>query len=211
MSAQLKTILEEHAPSTVYHMTHINNLASIFEHGLYAHNNPFKHKDISNQAVNSRRGRIIDSVYHRSLHDYVPFYFNPRNAMLYKTQREFRDQIVILGFDSRILLQPNSLFTNANAVASDTMGTNDLQQLQTFNWNLIFSRSWNGYGEHVKKAMMAEVLIHQHLSLETLESISCSSAQTTAIINLYCQKKPVKLNNTVKINTDTTLFFENLL
>ncbi len=210
MSAQLKTTLEELAPSTVYHMTHIGNLKSIIENGLYSHNNTYQQVDISNQTVNKRRN-IKEPIYNKKVHDYVPLYFNPRNAMLYKTQREYRDNIVILGFDSRVLLTQNSLFTNANAAVSDTVFSNDLQQLKEFNWNLIFSSSWNGYGDHVKKAMMAEVLIYQHLKLDKLESINCSSRETANKISRYYQNNPNKLHKNVKISLDTQLFFENLL
>jgi len=37
------------------HMTHIDNLESIFKYGLLAHNNPYKQIDISNTEVNARR------------------------------------------------------------------------------------------------------------------------------------------------------------
>lgn len=203
MSAQLKEQLEELAPPMLYHMTHIDNLDSILTHGLYAHNNPLQQQDISNRAVNSRRG-YADPIYHKSIHDYVPFYFNPRNAMLYRTQSQYKDNIVILGFDSRLLLMENMLFTNGNAAANGTQFFNDLQALKTFNWNLIFSRSWNGYGEHVKKLMMSEVLINQHLRQDMIESINCSSTR---------MKKAIKNNfslNTINVTADTNLFFENL-
>lgn len=210
MNAQLKTTLEEFAPSTVYHMTHISNLTSILEHGLYAHNNAFQKRDISNQTVNSLRN-CEEPIYYNNLHDYVPLYFNPRNAMLYKTQNQYKDDIIILGFDSHILLTQNSLFTNANAATMKTVFSNDLQELKFFNWNLIFSSSWNGYGDHVKRAMMAEVLIYQHLNLDMLESINCSSKRTKRTVERYCQNRSSKLNRKMTISLNTQLFFENLL
>lgn len=89
----LKILME----NFIFHMTHIENLQSIFEHGLLPHNNLYKKQDISNIEVNCRRRRL-DPIYKRSLHDYVPFYFNPRNAMLYSVQSKYKDEIVILKF-----------------------------------------------------------------------------------------------------------------
>ena len=68
-------------------MTHINNLDSIIRNGLYPHNNTYKKTDISNVDVNDRRVRL-EPIYHKQIHSYVPFYFNPRNAMLYRNQKK---------------------------------------------------------------------------------------------------------------------------
>ncbi len=202
MQTQVQTQLENLAPSNLYHMTHIDNLSSIFEHGLLAHNNSCQKVDISNQSVNARRASIYEPIFNRSLHDYVPFYFNPRNAMLYKTQIEYGRNIVILTFDSEILLQENSLFTMGNAASRSTRYSNDIDKLETFNWNLIFSRSWNGYPKHVKQAMMSEVLVYKKQSLKKL-----------MCINTRYQKDADYLNNFFSCNLfkqDSSLFFENL-
>ena len=207
MGAQKKEWLQKFAPATLYHMTHIDNLVSILEHGLFAHNNLYQQQDISNQSVNARRGRI-EPIYNRSIHDYVPFYFNPRNAMLYKTQRQYRHKMVILGFDSNILLGKNTLFTNANAAVSNTRFSNKLEDLKTINWNLVFSTSWNGYPPHVKQIMMSEVLVHAHVSLDNLESINCSNSFIQNAIEKDLKKQVV---NIISVTTDHSLFFGNLL
>jgi len=204
MSAQQISLLEELAPSMLYHITHIDNLSSILEKGLYAHNNPYQQRDISNRKVNELRVRT-DAIYNKKVHDYVPLYFNPRNAMLYKTLHQYGREIVILGFDSRVLCMQNTLFTNGNAAANSTDFFNDLQFLREFNWNNVFSSSWNGYGEFVKKAMMSEVLVYQHLGMDMLESINCSSIGMEEAIRSHFSL------NKVNVTTETSLFFENLL
>ncbi|MDR1451772.1 MAG: hypothetical protein LBI57_05540 [Helicobacteraceae bacterium] len=42
----------------IFHTTHIDHLQGVIEHGLFAHNNPYRIHDISNQKVNDR-GRSI--------------------------------------------------------------------------------------------------------------------------------------------------------
>ena len=70
----------------LYHLTHKDNLENILRYGLQSHNlahqNNLIKKDISNKDVNKRRQKR-DPIYKKSIHDYVPLYFNPRNPMMY--------------------------------------------------------------------------------------------------------------------------------
>ena len=86
--------------SEIFHMTDYNNLKNILLHGLHNHYNTYKQVDISNQEVNARREKV-ECIYGHKIHDYVPFYFNPRNAMLYKNRNNAR--VIILGFDVRVI------------------------------------------------------------------------------------------------------------
>ncbi|MEA5516825.1 DarT ssDNA thymidine ADP-ribosyltransferase family protein, partial [Nodularia sp. UHCC 0506] len=97
-------ILKEYGIKYLYHMTYINNLASIIRNGLLSHNEAYRRgliaADISDPDVQDRRANL--SVYNIPLHEYVPLYFSPRNPMLYK-RREIQEDIVILGMESQIL------------------------------------------------------------------------------------------------------------
>ena len=160
------SIIEKVGIATIDHMTHIDNLDSIFKNGLLAHNNPYKKIDISNKEVNDRRNKL-EPIYNKNIHDYVPLYFNPRNAMLYRNQRKFGDAVVILAFNKNTILLDNSFFTN------------DIKELEheAWNWNMIWSRSWNEQpdAEDIKWSMMAEVLIYEKLEITQLQAIYCSS------------------------------------
>jgi hypothetical protein len=103
--------LEQYGFTSLDHMTHIDNLDTIFRYGLQAHNNPYKKQDISNKEVNSRR-EYREYIYGRKIHEYVPFYFNPRNAMMYKNRYE---DIIVLAFDKKLLTLDGTLFTDKNA------------------------------------------------------------------------------------------------
>ncbi len=155
--------------SSLDHMTHINNLDSIMRHGLLAHDNPYKCVDISNLDVNSRRKKQ-ESVYGKSIHEYVPFYFNPRNAMMYKNREQ---DIIILGFDKKLLLKSDVLFTDKNAAASTAKFYNNIDDLEKINVDLLVSSSWNNEPEIVKQTMMAEVLVPKSVCIEDLVCIYC--------------------------------------
>ena len=150
-------------------MTHIDNLDSILKYGLLSHNNSYKKVDISNKEVNSRRNKL-EPIYNKNLHDYVPFYFNPRNAMLYRNQKMFDENIIILGFSKDLLLLEDSIFTNGNAASDDTIYSNDINYLLKMDWDSIYSRSWYGSDNEsfIKWSMMAEVLIYKKVKIKNL-------------------------------------------
>jgi hypothetical protein len=138
-------VLNASSINTIDHMTHVDNLAGILAHCLLAHNNPHKKVDISNEMVNQRR-HAKEPVYSRSIHDYVPFYFNARNAMLYRNQKQFSDAVIVLGFNKRLIEAPKTVFANANASCAATKFFGNPAVLNTFNWERIFSPSWCNHG-----------------------------------------------------------------
>lgn len=187
---------------SVAHMTHIDNLSSILKYGLLPHNNKYKKVDISNQEVNSRRNKI-EPIYGRNLHDYVPLYFNIRNAMLYRNQKMFDDNIIILIFHRDLLFLENSIFTNGNAALDDVWYSNEIEDLlhKEWDWDKIWSRSWYNYGDDVKRSMMAELLIYEKLELTKLIDIYCLSVDA---------KKYIEKNyniNTCKVSINSHEFF----
>ncbi len=180
------------------HMTHINNLDSIFKYGLLAHNNPFKKIDISNTEVNSRRDKK-ENIYGRKVHDYVPFYFNPRNAMMYRNKDE---DVVILAFSRKLLIRDNVLFTNKNAAVSNVEFYNNINDLKIIKWKMLSSNSWYGRADEVKQVMMAEVLVPDKVSINDLLGIYCKDNITKQIlISKYNLKSEY-------ISVKPTLFFK---
>lgn len=180
MSIQQKSVLSQYSVASLDHMTHIDNLDSIMKYGLLAHNNPYKQIDISNQDVNSRRDHR-ENIYGRKVHDYVPFYFNPRNAMMYKNRNE---NIVILAFDTSLIYKDNIVFTNKNASTDSVKYFKDINGLSKLNWNYIWRDSWNDDVDSycVKQTMMAEVLVYQEVSIKYLKAIICKDEGTKNIL-----------------------------
>ncbi len=164
--------LDIHKVEYLYHMTHIDNLTSILEYGLLAHGNSHQKEDISNQEVNSRRS-IKDPYYHHPLHSYVPFYFNPRNAMLY-VQGDYQDEIVILEVNRELIAEEGALFTDGNAAAGGTHFSNDLSELDMIDWRCVNAKYWNDFRDG-KRKKMAEVLVPNHVGIEKIEAILCNN------------------------------------
>lgn len=157
-----------------WHMSHAKNVAGIMKHGLLPHHNEYLKCDISDQTVNSRRGKK-EPIYNKSIHDYVPFYLNPRNAMLFRVLKEYGDDIVLFGVDKRVVLDKIFVFANRNASCNQTEFTGTVNDLDKYKWDHIFSSSWTDT-DHVtnldlKQEMMAECLIYGKVQVEYIREI----------------------------------------
>ena len=91
----------QHTP--IFHWTHIDNLDNILKNnGLFSHNEMnkrnIKYKDISDREIQGRRAiKALDS--NKTIHDCIPFYFSPNNAMFYRIKCNNKDN-----FDNLICL-----------------------------------------------------------------------------------------------------------
>ncbi|CAK0756599.1 hypothetical protein CCP3SC5AM1_2270006 [Gammaproteobacteria bacterium] len=205
-TTNIKNVLQKLEIEHVFHMTHIDNLRDILNKGLLPHNNPYKKVDISNIPVNDRRNRI-EHIYGKNLHDYVPFYFNPRNAMQYKAIKQFGKNIIILVFDADIITEHGVIITNKNAATDNVIFTNDIEKLLDgtyLNWKDVYSLTWNNYGnpdEKLKQTMMAEVLIPEKVYANKIKHICCQADYMKEFIeNCYDIENiesVIKCNNTI--------------
>jgi len=169
----LKQAFLDRVDFRLFHMTHIDNLMSILEHGIFSHNTAPNYLDISNPDVNSRRERA-DPIHKKSLHEYVPLYFNPRNAMLYEKQAEYRSDIVVLEVARRVCLSNYTLFTERNAAANGCRFAYCLSDVRKFDWPNIQCRNWikNGFvNVDIKQLMMSECLVYGNIDNEDLAAI----------------------------------------
>ncbi|WP_095499173.1 DUF4433 domain-containing protein [Paraferrimonas haliotis] len=183
----------------LFHMTHIENLPTILTEGLLSHNNPFQKVDVSNRGVNARRTRK-DPIYNKPLHSYVPFYFNPRNAMLFSTQKNFGNDMVILGYDSDLL--DSAIITDKNAACNSAEYYAGRGSLSHLEWSRVFNRvSWKG-DDDLKQAMMAEALLSHRVDTQFLSKIVCCGANTALDI-----RQRLQLPNHVKLVANESYFF----
>jgi hypothetical protein len=196
MGAREIDYLHAYHVESIYHMTHIDNLPSILEHGLCAHGNSYQKKDISNQQVNGRRSRR-ETIYGKVLHSYVPFYFSPRNAMLFVQDNE--DDIVILELDATLIYEYGAIFTDGNASSGGTDFYNDLSDLDKLNWRCIHAKYWNDYNDGRRKKM-SEVLIPDHVSIANIEAIICNNINTKRVVDKIT-------NNKIDVFVDTSFYF----
>lgn len=159
-------ILDYYEIDGLYHFTHVDHVQSIFKDGLLSHNNAHQRgvvqHDISNVDVQDLRARRC--VGGRPLHDYVPLYFNPRNAMLYQVFQEFTlKDLVVLRLSRKLMLQKGVWFTDGNAANTPTLSYDSLEDLDKLDWECIRAEYWTDY-EDGKRKCMAEILIPDKIS-----------------------------------------------
>ena len=183
--------------NALYHMTHRANISSILKHGLLSHGNKYQTKDISDKAVNSRRSRI-EPIYGKAIHSYVPFYFNPKNAMLY-CRREKQSKIVILVFNASLISYSNAIFTDGNASSDVTQFFNNLGDLNKLHWSCLKARRWSHHPDG-RRTRMAEVLVPNHVGLENLNKIICYSSKTYYKLKESCPSH-------IRIEIDRSFYF----
>ena len=165
----------------LYHLTHILNLKPILSQGLKCHNDASGYKDISNLKVNKRRERERKSF--GSLHEYVPLYFNSRNAMLYQTCKQFNGKIIILEINREIVKKDYTVFSQGNAARWDSSLARCKIKAASFDWDKICSRTWAEIGSGVinveqKSMMMSECLVFKSISSSYIKGIHCKDIST---------------------------------
>jgi hypothetical protein len=186
-------ILDTRTFEALYHMTHIKNLTSILNHGLLGHGNSHQVKDISDNQVNNRRSRV-EPIYGKAIHSYVPFYFNPKNAMLYR-RKDKQKKIVILVFNKSLVLDNGAVFTDGNAASAGTSFYNNIKDLNKLNWSCLNDRSWCNHVDG-KRTRMAEVLVPNHVGMDRLEKIVCNSHKTYQKLKAICSDRvTIELNH----------------
>ncbi len=187
-------LLNIHGVDYLFHMTHIDNLQSILDQGLYAHNNKYQKVDISDCEVNSRRSRE-EPIYHKSIHSYVPFYFNPKNNMLSK-RRNIQDDIVILILKRELIFSKGALFTDGNASSDATGFSSDIKDLKKLDWECIYTPGYySGYRDGGRKRM-AEVLVPDYVNPKYIEGIICNNNNTKSKVDSISDGKYASLVHT---------------
>jgi hypothetical protein len=163
----------------IYHITHKSNLENILQNGLLSHNQARKSKltkvDIADNQVNDRRSRK-EPIYNRSIHDYVPLYFNPRNPMLFK-RSDFQNDIIILAIDRNLIYQKDTVFSDGNAAANATSFFVNPEDLIKLNWNCINNKYWDDFNDG-KRIICSEVLVFPNIPTTSIKIIYCNNLQT---------------------------------
>lgn len=209
--------------SYLEHILHHTNLENVFLHGVLSHNRAYElgfiQRDISMDEVQARRQirriKVLNNRYF--VHDFVSFYFNSRNPMLYR-RKDMQDELVIILIDADIILKtpernPDqwAIYTNGNAASKVTRFYFG-ESLSAIPLELIFSGSWNDPDENVKsenkRKMCSEVLIYPIVNTTQIRKIICP---TNSIKNYVDQLKSritsVNLNH-IDVEVETGYFFK---
>lgn len=166
----------EHRSRYVYHMTHLENLESILQNELLSTNEKtrldIKHKNIANHGIQNRRAAMnVTCGPMGTVHDYVPFYFCPREPMLLgllNSKNLDQQFIIYLAVTIDVVEREDVVFTSASANTNipPTFYCNP-EDLSVLNWNLIDSNKWS-FKDDDRHAKMAEMLIHEKVEVSEI-------------------------------------------
>ena len=185
-----KWILKQKGVTSLWHITHMDNIKDILLNGIFCHftMNKFKgltYTDISNQGVQARRIKL-DEIYNQKLHKYVPLYINPKNAMLFALQKSYQNRLCLVEVSLDVLIN-RYIFTDGNAARNITNFYSDLEtEHENIPWNDVFSERWvEGNTKYVSimSRMQSELLIDQKIASKFIKKIHCHSQETVDFVN----------------------------
>lgn len=197
----------------LYFITPIENIPSIFKHGLLSHNRikalAIPHKSIADDEVQKLRAKKVIPGGKGKLHDYVNLYFNPRNAMMFK-RKDGHSQNCVLGINAAILDEPKVIITDGNAAANDVyVGFfSPSLGLQRLDKKMVFARSWWSQNPYEmcrrRSTVCAEVLVRDQLSVSNITCVYVSCEESSDKIKAILVAN--KIDFTVIINSK--MFFQ---
>src|SRR3954447_22800038 len=141
----------------LYHVTHVDNLASILsEGGLWCDNERSKRGVVSVRIgyshIKARRaGRRVPCAPGGAVGDYVPFFFCPRPPMLYSIHQGLVDGYsggqelvvhLVTEVGSVVRSGLSFVFTDGHAEQRISAFYSDTQRLDEVDWQVVKSRSW---------------------------------------------------------------------
>lgn len=165
--------------TSIYHITHINNLPLILNSGGLIAKHRLRQQrisyiDIAYEGIQDRRAKTsVPCGAGGVLHDYVPFYFAPRSPMLYAIHNgrvtgytQGQKPIIHLVAKAEAIKAKNIAFafTDGHAVMAYAEFYDDLAALEfEIDWALMESRYWfdNEEEPNRKFKRQAEFLVYQ--------------------------------------------------
>lgn len=179
----------------LHYLAHRKNLESILEHGILPYSEVrargLQFVDLSNPAVQRHRERP-DPIIGVSIHDYVPLYLNPKNAMLY-VRRQQQHDILILGIHPAVTNGARVLYTDGNAASKATKFSlvDDVVRPVI---PVLRAERWTEFTDGMRRRM-AEVLIHGPIQPKHIVRVTCSTQVTADWVrnahNIYAVCNPL--------------------
>jgi hypothetical protein len=175
----------KNSPRSIYHITHINNLASIISEGkLWSDaqriDKNLESTNIGYPHIKGRRSkRKVELDSEGNLGDYVPFYFCNRSIMLYVLSEngvpgysEGQTPIVHLVSDTDLATKTGQPwgFTDRHAELAFAEYFEDIEDLDKVDWDVMPRKQWGGDSE-VKEMKQAEFLVHDFFPWTSIKKI----------------------------------------
>lgn len=194
--------------SSIYHIVHVDRLASIVNDGYLYSDKLMQHRtcgtNIGMQKIKARRlNKPLSSVSNLLVGECVPFYFCPRSVMLYMIDKGNHPELAYKdGQEPIIHLEANMLetidwakqnnkkwcFTTTNAGSEYFEDYSNLESLDKIKWEIINSNDWKEQREYKQ----AEFLLEEKFSWELISRIGLYSQRRLEEVNLILQKTSYK-------------------
>lgn len=175
--------LEKWGIKSLWHMTHIRNVPSIKRLGLFSHQSPklkmLNPVDISDPEVQRWRTKP-DPCYGLAIHDYVPFYINPRNPMLYR-KKDIQRELCFVEISLDALEDKDFLVSDGNAASMKTEFYGGIWGMQFLPWEVLRADFWTDFDDGKRKAC-SEILIPEAVDPKFIKAVHCYSSAEAGIL-----------------------------
>jgi O-acetyl-ADP-ribose deacetylase (regulator of RNase III) len=166
----------------LYYITHIDNVPSILEHGIFSHSRIGRDKinftPVYNEEIVSKRS-CKSTPDGKSLWDFANLYFQARNPMLYKVIHDKSlNDIVVFGVRKNVMDTRGSFVTDGNAANLPTKFVPGSQANKL--WKEIVSNTqveWWSEENGSKRKIMAECLIPETIAPMYIETIYVANSE----------------------------------
>jgi hypothetical protein len=188
-------------------MTHISNLSSVLASGGLQSNSALRHggisySDIAYQDLQGRRAtKRVPCGKRGVLHDYVPFYFNPRSPMLYTihkgnvssySQGQFPIVHLVTTAQAVEASGCSFVFTDGHGIVAFTGFFDDLAQLDSVDWDVMRDTYWRDTNEDQDRSRrrQAEFLVHEFVPFEIITEIGVYNGNVQRQVEAALQATP---------------------
>ena len=189
-------------PTAVSHMTHVCNLPLILKSGGLLstnelHRTGIKSRSIAYLDIQDRRAFTVVPCGQRGVvHDYVPFFFNPRSPMLYAilknrvaTCPDGQASILHLVSSAEAIRAAGCgfVFTDGHAIMDMTQFYDDLSQLGQVDWDVMKGQWWNDTPQYPdrERRRQAEFLVHEFVGWRLITEVVAIDASLAARATAY--------------------------
>ncbi len=167
---------------SLYYITHIDNLPSIFKQGILSHErieaegrqsiSMFKGRTDAKNNI-SKRGKIKPYNGGKNLLSYANLLFQPRNPMMYRAIFETgKDKLAVLEVADTVLNEQGIIIADGNAIDELTQfypGIQGLKKLQQ--QGKVIQSEWWKKSDGSKRKIMAECLVPDYVKPEHIRSV----------------------------------------
>lgn len=178
----------------LFHITHLSNLASIAQHGLWCDSemeaSASAPREIGNLEIKEqRRRRPVPIPPGGSVDEYVPFYFAARSPMLYSIHKggvtsyqggQKKIVYLVSSVDTIIEHGLRFVFTDRNAALGHARYGDDPADLADYvDWDLMKARMWNNTSSEPDRMerRMAELLVHGRVPWTAITSVATKTGK----------------------------------